>query len=164
MSPAVRALPAALKRWLRPVRTDMARRPTRPRLMAAIVGVTMPAVRPCRSSARNTRPPLGMSARIRADAHSMLMPIAARARFHRSASTRAPPGIWPAGFTCLTWEKSRLSAASSVASVPPCSTLQRNAPPEPRPSEKPRASTSSRRFRRHPARARCNRRTTARLA
>src|SRR5215472_17299973 len=52
--------------------------------MAAIVGVSMPAVRPCRISARNTRVPCGISARISADAHSMPRPIAARARFHRS--------------------------------------------------------------------------------
>ena len=38
MTPAVSALPAASKALLRPVRADMALRPTRPRLMAAIAG------------------------------------------------------------------------------------------------------------------------------
>src|SRR6266516_1683617 len=70
MAPAVRALPAASNRKFRPVRVDIARRPTRPRLIAAMAGVTIPAVSPCRISARNTSGKVGTSARISAEANA----------------------------------------------------------------------------------------------
>jgi hypothetical protein len=93
MVPAVKALPAALKRWLRPMRHDIARRPTSPRLIAAIAGVMIPAVAPCKTSARITNRYVGCSAKIKAAAAIMTIPVATNARFQRTASVSAPPGI-----------------------------------------------------------------------
>ncbi len=94
MRPAVRALPAAAKRELRPARSEIALRPTRPRLIAAMAGVTAPEVAPCRTSARKTATALGASARISAAVPIMTIPAATRPRFQGAASAKAPPGIW----------------------------------------------------------------------
>ena len=85
-------MPAASKRKLRPVLADMARRPTKPRLIAAIAGVTMPPVRPWRTSATNTRLKVGMIAKMRADTAIMPMPIAASPPFPRYRINERPAG------------------------------------------------------------------------
>ena len=61
-------------------------------LMAAIAGVTMPPVMPCRISAMKTRTNVGAKAKISDAAAMVQMPIAARPRFHGTQSTSAPPG------------------------------------------------------------------------
>src|SRR6516165_2420940 len=92
IAPAVRAFPAATNALLRPVRVDMAPRPTRPRLSAAIAGVTMPPLIPCKISAAKTRAKVGARAKIRPDAPIMTIPNAARPRFHGAQSTMGSAG------------------------------------------------------------------------
>src|SRR6516165_7356719 len=84
---AVRAFPAASKALLRPVRADIALRPTRPRLIAAIAGVTMPPVSPCRISAAKARKKVAASAKMSAETAIIPMPSAAKPRFHGTQST-----------------------------------------------------------------------------
>jgi hypothetical protein len=47
--------------------------------------VTRPALNPCRIAATKTSTKVGINARIRAEAQTMLMPTASKARFQRSA-------------------------------------------------------------------------------
>ena len=92
---AVKAVPAAENRKLRPVRTDMPRLPTRPRLIAETVGVIRPALNPCSVMAANTRGSVGASARISAAVQIIATPAATSPRFQGTASASAPPGIKP---------------------------------------------------------------------
>jgi len=64
--------------------------------MAAIAGVRIPALSPCRISAANTRKKLGTSARMSAEKQIMPIPLPAKARFHRSAEhdERKQPAEW----------------------------------------------------------------------
>lgn len=89
---AVRAFPAASKRWLRPILADIARHPTRPRLMAPIAGPMMPPVAPCNISAANTTGKFGHNASNIALAPIIKIPSATSSRFRLTASTSAPPG------------------------------------------------------------------------
>src|SRR5262249_54421166 len=49
---------------------------------------------PVQDSATNTRVTVGTNAKIRADRQREPIPLDVKPRFHRNASTRAPPGIW----------------------------------------------------------------------
>jgi hypothetical protein len=60
--------------------------------MAAIAGVTMPLVMPCRIWAMKTSTNVGANAKMSADTAIVTMPIAASPRFHGTQSTIAPPG------------------------------------------------------------------------
>jgi hypothetical protein len=61
--------------------------------MAAMAGVMMPPVDPCKTSAAKTQGKSGLRARISAAVPTMTMPIASRPRFQVTASASAPPGI-----------------------------------------------------------------------
>jgi len=99
MAAAATPLPIDAKRALRPIRSPSPAWPARPRLMAAIAGPSTQLAAACSARAPITIRNTGHSAVTNA-----LMQIAATARpatqrAERTASTSAPPGIWPTSAT-----------------------------------------------------------------
>ena len=88
--------PIEAKRALRPIRSPKVAWPTRRRLIAEIAGPSTQLASACRTRDAMTTRKIGHSA-----SASALIPIAITAsavaqRSERTASTTAPPGIWPA--------------------------------------------------------------------